>query len=99
MAKSKGKGKGKAGGRSSSRNADGIQSFSRPKIKVVREAAGGVVYVDYKDTESLRKFITANGKMLGRKRTGASSEEQRMISAAIKRARFMSLLPYVAVTV
>lgn len=95
----KAKGKGKAKGRSSNRNVDGIQSFQKPKIKVARESADGTIYVDYKDTESLRKFITANGKMLTRKRTGASSQEQRMISSAIKRARFMSLLPYVAATV
>lgn len=70
---------------------------SRPKIKVVRESKSGVIYVDYKDTETLKRMISGNGKILGRKRTGASAMEQRMISAAIKRSRFMSLLPYVGV--
>ena len=97
MAKGKGKGKGRSGGRPP-RSADGIQPVSRPKIKVVRESADGTVYVDYKDTETLRKLLTGNGKMSGRRRTGATSMEQRMIAAAIKRARFMSLLPYVSTT-
>lgn len=76
---------------------DKFQSFNnRPKIKVARTSADETVYVDYKDTETLKKFISGNGKILSRKRTGASAMEQRMICQAIKRARFMSLLPYVA---
>ena len=77
--------------------SDKFQSFGqRPKIKVVRTSKDGTVYVDYKDTESLRKMISGNGKILSRKRTGASAMEQRMVQQAIKRARFMSLLPYVS---
>lgn len=71
-----------------------FQSFSRPKQKVARESASGVTYIDYKDTESLKKMISGNGKIQGRKRTGATAMEQRMIAAAIKRARYMALLPY-----
>lgn len=73
-----------------------FQSFNKPKIKVTRESKSGKIYVDYKDTESLRRMITGNGKILSRKRTGANAMEQRMIAAAVKRARYMSLLPYVA---
>jgi small subunit ribosomal protein S18 len=74
-----------------------FQSFNaRPKVKVVRTSKDGTVYVDYKDTETLKKFISANGKILSRKRTGATAMEQRMIQQAIKRSRFVSLLPYVA---
>ena len=72
-----------------------FQTFSRPKIKVAKTSASGKVYIDYKDTESLKKMISGNGKILSRKRTGASAGEQRMITDAIKRARFMALLPYV----
>ncbi len=72
-----------------------FQTFNKPKIKVARISAAGVVYIDYKDTESLRKMMTGNGKIQNRKRTGATAMEQRMIGAAIKRARYMSLLPYV----
>ena len=73
-----------------------FQSFNRPKVKVARTSASGTVYIDYKDTESLRKMISGNGKILSRKRTGATAMEQRMLARAIKRARFMALLPYVA---
>ena len=66
----------------------------RPKMKVARTSASGKVYIDYKDTESLKKMISANGKILSRKRTGATAMEQRMLARAIKRSRYMSLLPY-----
>ena len=73
-----------------------FQSFSRPKVKVTRTSASGKVYIDYKDTESLRKVISGNGKILSRKRTGATAMEQRMLARAIKRSRYMGLLPYVS---
>jgi small subunit ribosomal protein S18 len=74
---------------------DQFQTFNRPKVKIARESASGVIYIDYKDTESLRKMISGNGKIQSRKRTGASAMEQRMIAKAVKRARYMALLPYV----
>ena len=49
----------------------------------------------FKDVESLRKMLSINGKILSRKRTGASAAEQRMITEAIKRARFLGMLPYI----
>jgi small subunit ribosomal protein S18 len=73
-----------------------FQSFNRPKLKVARTAASGKTYIDYKDTESLRKLISPNGKILSRKRTGASAMEQRMIARAVKRSRYMALLPYIS---
>jgi small subunit ribosomal protein S18 len=73
-----------------------FQSFNKPKVKVTRTSASGKVYIDYKDTESLKKMMSANGKILSRKRTGASAMEQRMMARAVKRARYMGLLPYVA---
>ena len=72
-----------------------FQTFSRPKVKIARTSAAGKVYIDYKDTESLRKMVSGNGKILSRKRTGASAMEQRMIARAVKRARYIALLPYV----
>jgi small subunit ribosomal protein S18 len=71
-----------------------FQSFGKPRVKITRESASGTVYVDYKDTETLRRCMSNNGKILSRKRTGANAMEQRMLSQALKRARFMSLLPY-----
>jgi small subunit ribosomal protein S18 len=72
-----------------------FQTFNRPKTKVTRTSASGRVYIDYKDTESLRKMVSNNGKILARKRTGATAMEQRMLARAVKRARYMALLPYV----
>jgi len=53
--------------------------------------------VDYKEVELLRKFMTASSKMMSRKRAGTSSSEQRDVRRAIKRARFMALLPFTGV--
>ncbi|MDU4964750.1 MAG: 30S ribosomal protein S18, partial [Staphylococcus warneri] len=49
----------------------------------------------YKDTELLKRFISERGKILPRRVTGTSAKYQRMLTAAIKRARHMALLPYV----
>ncbi|MGD0387561.1 MAG: 30S ribosomal protein S18 [Tepidisphaeraceae bacterium] len=72
-----------------------FQTFARPKVKIARTSASGKMYIDYKDTESLKKMVSGNGKILSRKRTSASAMEQRMIARAVKRARYMALLPYV----
>ena len=53
-------------------------------------------HVDYKDVAYLRQFTNPHAKMLSRKKTGISAEKQRETANAIKRARFMALLPYVA---
>ena len=76
--------------------SDKFQTVTRPKMKVARTSASGKVYIDYKDTESLRKMISGNGKILSRKRSGATAMEQRMLAKAIKRSRYMALLPYVS---
>jgi len=53
-------------------------------------------YVDYKDVAYLRSFMNPHAKILGKKRTGMSASKQREITLAIKRARYMALLPYLA---
>ncbi len=50
---------------------------------------------DYKDVETLKKFINPHGKIMPRRRTGLSAAGQRSLAQAIKRARFMALLPYI----
>jgi small subunit ribosomal protein S18 len=75
---------------------EAFQSFNRPKLKIARTTTSGTTYIDYKDTESLRKMLSGNGKIQSRKRTGANAMEQRMIAKAVKRARYMGLLPYVS---
>jgi small subunit ribosomal protein S18 len=72
-----------------------FQTFQRPKTRIAKVSSIGKVYIDYKDTESLKKMLSINGKILPRKRTGASAMEQRMITDAVKRARFLGMLPYV----
>ena len=55
-----------------------------------------IEYIDYKDVELLKRFISPNGKITPRRVTGTSAKYQRQLSVAIKRARQMALLPYVA---
>ena len=50
--------------------------------------------IDYKDVETLKKFINPHGRILARKRTGLCAKHQRQLAQAIKRARFLALLPY-----
>lgn len=58
--------------------------------------AAGVKEIDYKDVDTLSKFITERGKILPRRITGVSAYHQKRLTAAIKRARHMALLPFVA---
>jgi len=55
-----------------------------------------IKHVDYKDVEIIGKFINPHGRIISRKRTGVTAKYQRKLDTAIKRARFMALLPYVA---
>ena len=55
----------------------------------------GIKHIDYKDIELLKKFLTPNARIMGRKRTGVSAKMQRKLALAIKRARFIGLLPYI----
>lgn len=51
--------------------------------------------IDYKDTQMLQKFLNPHGKIMPRRRTGLSASNQRLLAQAVKRARFMALLPYI----
>lgn len=59
-------------------------------------SANNIKHVDYKDIDILKKFMNPNGRILSRKRTTTAAKNQRKIALAIKRARFMGLLPYIA---
>ncbi len=50
--------------------------------------------VDYKEVELLRKFLTPSSKIMSRKRAGTNTQEQKVLKQAVKRARFMALIPY-----
>ncbi len=54
------------------------------------------MYVDYKDLELLGKLTTRQGKLIGRRKSGCTAVSQHAVARAVKRARFMALLPYVA---
>ncbi len=64
--------------------------------KYCRFKKSGIKYVDYKDPDFLLSFINEQGKLLPRRLTGTSLKFQRKVSTAVKRARHLALLPYVA---
>lgn len=53
------------------------------------------MYVDYKDVEFLKKLVNRHGKIVGRRKTGCTAVSQRAVTQAVKRARFMALMPFV----
>jgi small subunit ribosomal protein S18 len=59
-------------------------------------AQNNIQHIDYKDTELLKKFLTPHARVQGSKRTGVDAKHQRKLDIAVKRARFMALLPYIA---
>ena len=75
--------------------------MQRRRVKSVRERSecrycrAKVNYLDYKDTEGLQKLLTQRGKIYSRKRSGNCAGCQRKAQLAVKRARYMALLPYV----
>lgn len=52
------------------------------------------MYVDYKDVDLLKKLINRHGRIVGRRKTGCCAASQHAVTSAIKRARFMALMPY-----
>ncbi|MFH1295882.1 MAG: 30S ribosomal protein S18 [Bacteroidota bacterium] len=66
------------------------------KKKYCRFKKSGIKYIDYKDAGFLLKFINEQGKILPRRITGTSTKYQRKVAQAVKRARHLALLPYVA---
>ena len=66
------------------------------KVKQCKFTKAGLEYIDYKDVETLQRFTNDQGKILPRRVTGTSAKHQRQLTRAVKRARFLSLMPYVA---
>lgn len=80
---------------------DDIKFLSNPNIgksnkKYCRFKKFGIKYIDYKDPDFLLQFINEQGKILPRRLTGNSLKYQRKVSTAVKRARHLAMLPYVA---
>ncbi len=86
-------GKGKGKGRDAKKDGKGSkQLFKRRKF--CRFTAEKIEWIDYKDVELLKDFINENGKIIPARITGTRTHYQRQLSDAVKRARFMGLLPY-----
>jgi small subunit ribosomal protein S18 len=73
-----------------------IHSKTERKKKYCRFKKNGIKYIDYKDANFLLKFVNEQGKILPRRLTGTSIKFQKKVSQAVKRARHIGLLPYVA---
>ena len=71
------------------------QSALFKRKRVCRFTAEGVDQIDYKDIDTLRDFVTETGKIIPARITGTNARYQRQLTTAIKRARFMALMPYV----
>lgn len=81
-------------------NPDDLQRIVAPgalrtKLQCPFKTAG-VEYIDYKDVDTLKRFVNEQGKMLPRRMTGVSAKYQRQLTTAIKRARQVALLPFAA---
>jgi small subunit ribosomal protein S18 len=83
------KGKGKPNARRSQQ-----QNALFKRRKFCRFTAEKVEMIDYKDVETLRDFIQDNGRIIPARLTGTKAHYQRQLDSAIKRARFLALLPY-----
>lgn len=62
--------------------------------KFCRFSADGVKQIDYKDLQTLKAYVTETGKIVPSRITGTSAKYQRQLATAIKRARYIALLPY-----
>ena len=69
----------------------------RRRKKVCYFCANHIDYIDYKDVELLKRYISEKGKILPRRVTGTCAKHQRTLTVAIKRARIMGLIPFTTV--
>ncbi|HEX6938434.1 MAG TPA: 30S ribosomal protein S18 [Longimicrobiales bacterium] len=67
----------------------------RRHAKTCQLCEAGIRHVNYKDEKTLSRFITDQGKILPRRMTGMCARHQRQLGTAIKRARFLALLPFI----
>ncbi|MDL1913413.1 MAG: 30S ribosomal protein S18 [Bergeyella sp.] len=85
-----------AGGESEVKFLTPLDINTKKEKKYCRFKRFGIKYVDYKDAGFLLQFVNEQGKILPRRYTGTSPKYQRKVSSAIKRARHLAMLPYVA---
>ena len=72
--------------------------MDKRKKRHCRFCENHIVYIDYKDERLLRRFVTERGKIIPRRISGSCARHQRQLTTAIKRARHLAILPYVAET-
>lgn len=75
---------------------ESVSRTNEKKEKYCRFKKSGIKYIDYKDPDFLLSFVNEQGKLLPRRITGTSQKFQKKVSQAVKRARHIALLPYVA---
>ena len=78
------------------KTAERPQRARRTKKKVCMFCADKVDHIDYKDTAKLRRYVSERGKIVPRRISGNCAKHQRQLTIAIKRARTIALLPFVA---
>ena len=72
------------------------QRARRPKKKVCMFCIDKIDHIDYKDTAKLRRYVSERGKIIPRRISGNCAKHQRQLTTAVKRARIIALLPFVA---
>ena len=78
------------------RSANGNKRNKKRKPKVCMFCVDKVEHIDYKEIDKLKKFISERGKIVPRRVTGNCAKHQRQLTEAIKRVRYLALLPYSA---
>lgn len=74
----------------------GGRRFFRPRRKVCSFCVDKIKVIDYKDTNTLQRFLDDHGKIRARRKTGTCAKHQRRLALAVKRARHLALLPFTA---
>ena len=81
-------------------NPDDLQRIAAPGADHIKLKdpfkSSGIEYIDYKDVDTLKRYVNEQGKILPGRMSGISAKFQRQLTTAIKRARHVALLPYVA---
>ena len=75
-------------------SSTGGRRYYAPRRKVCPFCAQNVQYIDYKEADLLRRFLSDRGKIKARRKTGTCAKHQRRLAVAIKRARHLALLPF-----
>lgn len=84
------------GNRNNLNNKMDKKNFKIRRKRVCRFCTSNVVYIDFKEDKKLVRFLTEQGKIIPRRTSGNCAKHQRQLAMAIKRARHLALIPYVA---